>query len=140
MPTFWGGEVLNVSAMSDPGAVCRSTGHLTALRCSHWCWHGLMLVCRSRAGLALILHSQAGTQSEPGPPRSSHGKCCKSLESWQLTMREPSMSLSCTEVAGCSSFTPSQVVWNSVSALGGALAGSESVPAGPQALRQLLLL
>ena len=97
-----------------------------------------MLVCRSRAGLAVILHSQAGTQSESPPPQSSHGKC--SLESWQLTMREPSMSLSCTEVAGCSSSTPSQVVWNSVSALGGALAGSESVPAGPQALRQLLLL
>ena len=41
------------------------------------------------------------------------------------------MSLSCTEVAGCSSSTPSQVVWKLVPALGGALAGSASVPAGP---------
>ena len=54
-------------------------------------------------------------------------------------MREPSTSLSCTDVAGCSSSTPSQVVWNSVSALGGGLAGSELSPAQPDTTIALLM-
>lgn len=38
------------------------------------------------------------------------------------TMREPSSSLSCTDVEGCVSSTPAQVVWKLVDGSGGGLA------------------
>ena len=52
-----------------------------------------------------------------------------SLACTARTMREPSKSLSCTDVDGCDSSTPGQVVWKVTAGSDGVLLGAADSPA-----------